>query len=254
MRYVVLSDDGYTPASNAAHRLLAPCFFPESPRDQAQALYIAALEQDEFRRKGPEKYRPSEIMLAASKLVENRAAQLYAVGLIAVCYIYLASTPYKPSLNRASTVASFSAGEFGKVTWRTGLNPTGPERRKSVTGDASSLERLFRRYRSAAHICAARVSAGGYLIPEHIWEETPQVTEAMIQTAVTFQDALERITDVSSWNIWDLKKHYPKSLSGSAVLFPDVDLLHWVQRGYQLALEEGKIVNADGGGRVSTPG
>lgn len=253
MRHVVLSDDGYTLASNAAHRLLAPCFFPESPRDQAQALYIAALEQDEFRRVGPEKYRPSEIMLAASNLIENRAAQLYAVGFIAVCYVFLASTPYKPSLNRASTIASYSAGEFGKIIWRAGLDPKGEEKKRSVTGDPASLESLFRRYRSAAHICAARVSSAGYLDHAHIWDESQHVTEALVQTAVTFQDTLERVTDVSTWNIWDLKRHYPTSLSGSAVLFPDDDLLHWVQRGYQLALNEGKIVNADGGGRPSTP-
>lgn len=253
MRHIILSDDGYNIASNAAHRLLAPCFFPESPRDQAQGLFIAALEQEEFRRVGPEHYRPSELMVAASNLIENRAAQLYAVGFIALSYIYLAATPYRPSLNRASIIASYSAGEFGHVTWRAGLDPTGKDKQKAVTGDPASLEQIFRRYRSVAHICAARVSAGGYLDHAHIWDETPQVTEAMIQTAVTFQDALERSTDVSTWNLWDLKKHYPKCLSGSAVLFPDDDLLHWVERGYRLALDEGKIVNPDGGGRPTSP-
>lgn len=249
MRHIILSDDGYSLASNAAHRLLAPCFFPESPRDQAQALFIAALEQEEFRRVGPDNYRPSEIMLAASNLVEKRAAQLYAVGFIALCYVYLATTPYKPSLNRASTIASYSAGEFGHVRWRAGLDPKGKDKQQAVTGDPASLERIFRRYRSAAHICAARVSAGAYLDHTHIWDESHHVTEAMIQTAVTFQDTLERVTDVSTWNLWDLKKHYPACLSGSAVLLPNDDLLHWVDRGYRMALEEGKIVAPNREGR-----
>ena len=247
MRHIILSDDGYHVADNAAHRLMAACYFPESARDQAQGLFIAALEQEEFRRTGPELYRPSELMHAANKLLEKRSAQLYAVGFIALCYLYLSKTPYRPSLNRASIIASYSAGEFGKVTWRAGLDPDGKEKTQAVIGDPASLESLFRRYRSAAHICAARVSAGGYLDHVHIWEETPVATEAFIQTAVTFQDALERATDTSTWNLWDLKKHYPASLSGSAVLVPDDDLLHWVEQGYRLALDEGKIVNPNGG-------
>jgi hypothetical protein len=254
MRHVVLSDDGYNLANNAAHRLLAPYFFPESPRDQAQALYIAALEQDEFRRVGPTDYRPSEITLAISNLLEKRTAQLYAVGFIALCYIYLAHTPYRPSLNRASTIASYSAGEFGKVSWRAGLDPNGKDKQQAVTGDPASLERLFRRYRSIAHISAARISAGGYFDSAHIWEENPLVTSALIQTAVSFQDALERATDVRRWNIWDLEKHYPACLAGSPVLTPDDDLFYWVERGYRLALDEGKIVAPDGGGRSSSPG
>jgi hypothetical protein len=249
MRHVILSDDGYHVAPNAAHRLMAACYFPDSPRDQAQGLYIAALEQEEFRRVGPDHYRPSEIMLAASALIEKRAAQLYAVGFIALCYLFLTHTKYRPSLNRASIVASYSAGEFGKVTWRAGLDPNGKEKAKAVTGDPASLERLFRRYRSAAHICAARVSAGGYLDHVHLWEDTPEVTNCMIQTAVTFQDGLERATDVTNWNLWDLKRHYPNCLSGSTVLNPDGDLIHWMERGFRLALEEGKIVNPNGGGR-----
>jgi len=254
MRHVVLSDDGYNVAGNAAHRLLAACFFPESPRDQAQALFIAALEQDEFRRVGSAAYQPSEILLAAANLIEKRTAQLFAVGFMAICYTYLAATPYKPSLNRVSAVASYSAGEFGKVSWRAGLDPNGKGKQKAVTGDPASLERLFRRYRSAAHICAARVSASSYLDHAHIWEDNPLVTSTLIQTAVSFQDALERTTDVRAWNLWDLKKHYPACLLGSPVLAPDNDLYHWIERGLQLALEEGKIVAPDGGGRSSSPG
>jgi hypothetical protein len=254
MRHIVLSEDGYNLVSNAAHRLLAPCFFPESVRDQEQALFIAALEQAEYRRVGQEHYQPSEIMVAATKLIENRAAQLYAVGFIALCYIYLAGTRYKPSLNRASTIASCSANTFGKVVWRDGLDPNGKEKQRSVTSDPASLERLFRRYRSAAHICAARVSAGGYLDHTHIWDETPLVTETMIQTAATYQDALEQVTEVKNWNLWDLKKYYPARLSGSPFLPPDKDLLHWIGTGYEIALDEGKIVLPDGGGRKTSPG
>lgn len=245
MRHLVLSDDGFSVAPNAAHRMLAACFFPESARDQAQAQFIAAVEQAEYLTVGADHYQPSEIMVAASNLIEKRAAQLYSVGFMAFAYLWLAKTPYKPSLRRASIVASCSAAEFGKVTWRAGLDPKGKDKVQPMTDDPASLQKTFRKYRSVAHICAARVAASGYLEHAHIWDQTPVATEALIQTAVTVQAKLQEITDTSTWDIWDLTRHYPASLSGSAVLVPDDDLLTWVGLGYQRALEEGKIVLPD---------
>lgn len=245
MRHIVLSDDGQTVAPKAAHRMLATCFFPESPRDHAQALFIADLEQEEYRRIGADHYQPSEIMLAASNLIEKRSAQLYSVGFMVFAYLWLSKTPYRPSLRRASIITSYSAGEFGKISWRAGLDPQGKDKVQPVTDDPASLQQTFRKYRSVAHICAARVAAGAYLEHAHIWDETPVATEALIQTAVTIQARLQEITDTSTWDIWDLTRHYPASLSGSPVLLPDDDLLTWVSRGYQLALDEGKIVNPD---------
>lgn len=249
MRHVVLSDDGYSVSPDAAHRMMAACFFPDSVRDQVQGMLIARIEQNEFRKVGAANYRPSEIMLVASRLIEKRTAQLYAVGFIAHAYLWLSRTPYRPSLNRASIIASYSVGEFNKITYRPGLDPEGDDKSQPVTDDPATLERIFRRYRSVAHICAARVSASGYLDHAHIWDESPPVTEVMIQTAVSIQDALEKITNTSTWDLWDLKRHYPASLSGSAVLNADQDLLAWIGRGYDLALKEGKIVNPDAGGR-----
>jgi hypothetical protein len=246
MRHIILTDDGYTVAANASHRMLAACFFPESPRDQAQALFIAALEQEEFRNAGADHYRPSEIMLAASNLVEKRTAQLYSVGFMVFAYLWLAKSPYRPSLRRASILASCSAGEFGGITWRAGLDPKGKDKVQPMTDDPASLQRTFRKYRSVAHICAARVAAGGYFEHGHLWDDTPLATEALIQTAVTIQARLQEITDTSTWNIWDLTRHYPASLSGSPVLLPDDELLTWVGLGYQRALDEGKIVLPDG--------
>jgi hypothetical protein len=247
VRHVILSEDGFNIADDAYHRLLAVCFFPESPRDQAQAISVAAMEREEFLRVGADHYKPSEIMQVVARHIEKRATQLYSVGLVALSYFWLSATPYRPSLNRASIVASYSACEFGKVTWRPDLNPSGPEKIKPVTGDAATLERIFRKYRSVAHICAARTSAGDYLASDHIWDQSPFVIEALIQTSVTFQDALEKATDVSSWKLWDLKKYYPTCLSGSPVLVPSDDLFFWIKRGYDLAVADGKLVKQDGG-------
>ena len=247
MRHVVLSEDGIHLVNDAYHRLLAVCFFPESPRDQAQALFIAKLESAEFLRVPEGQYRPSEILHVVAQLIEKRTAQLYSVGLVAISFLWLRRSGYTPSLNRASIIASCAACEFGRVTWRSGLNPGGQNKSKPVTGDAATVERIFRRYRSVAHICAARISASGYLEPTHLWDVTPEVTTAVIQTCASFQVALERATDVSKWNLWDVKTYFPTELNDAPVLVPEDDLFDWIERGFDLAIREGKIKRQDGG-------
>ncbi len=247
MRHIILSEDGIHPVEDAYHRLMSVCFFPESPRDQAQAHFIAWLEKDEFLRVPEGEYRPSEIFQATAQMIENRTAQLFGVGLVALAFIVLKANGYRPSLNRASIVASYSACEFGAITWRSGLDPTGKEKVKPVTGDAATLARLFRRYRSVAHICAARVSASGYLEHLHIWDQPPEVVGAMIQTSASIQVTLEETTDVSSWNLWDVKTYFPAELGHAPVLVPENGLLHWIQQGLEMAILGGKIVNKDGG-------
>lgn len=248
MRHIILSEDGIHPVEDAFHRLMAVGFFPESERDRTQAFFIAKVEKDEFDRVSEAEYQPSEIMRAVSDMIEKRAAQLYGVGLVALSYIWLKHTDYRPSLNRASIIASYSASEFGRIIWRAGLDPKGKHKTKPVTGDAATLAQLFRRYRSVAHICAARVSAGGYLTDLHLWDQPPEVTGAIIQTSASFQLALEGATDTSGWNLWDVKRYFPAELGQAPVLKPDDDLLYWVQRGYDLAIKEGKLLQKNGGG------
>jgi hypothetical protein len=239
VRHIVLSEDGIHVAPNAFHRLLATCFFPENTRDQQQALLIAEIEKQEFLRVGAANYQPSEIVLAVSQMIERRTAQLYCAGFVGVSYVWLQMNGFRPSLNRASIIASHAILEFGKVTWRPSLNPSAKERTKPVTGDAATVERIFRKYRSVAHICAARVSAASYLEETHVWDQVPDVVAAMIHTSRAFQVALEKATDTGPWNLWDVKKYFPAELAEAPLLAPDVDLLYWVERGYALAVESG---------------
>ncbi|WP_227287461.1 hypothetical protein [Boseongicola sp. H5] len=247
MRHLILSRDGLHTEPDAYHRLLAACFFPESPRDQEQAVMIAAIERAEFLRVGQEGYKPSEILQVTAKLIEKRSTQLYSVGFIAVAYIWLRSNGLRPSLNRASIIASHAAYDFGKVTFRPGLDPNGQEQVKPVTGDAASLEKIFRKYRSVAHICAARVSASEYLEDTHMWDQVPEVVASIIRTTAAFQLALEGVTDVSSWNLWDVKRYFPAELNAAPVLVGEDNLLVWVDRGYRLAVESGELPPLEGG-------
>lgn len=215
---------------------------------------IAALEKEEFQRVGEANYKPSEIMTATSQLVEKRETQLYSVGFVAVSYIWLHIKGFRPSLNRASILASHAIFEFDKVSWRPGLDPAGEKKAKPVSGDPATIERTFRKYRSVAHICAARVSSAEYLDDSHIWDQTPDVVAAMIYTSAAFQAGLERATDVSQWNIWDIRRHFPSKLAEAPLLVPDNNLLYWVERGYALAVENGAIWKRDGGGSTTSPG
>lgn len=248
MRHIILSDDGYHVAPNAYHRLLAACYFPESPRDQAQGLLLASLEQAEFNSVGPDAYKPTQIMEATSQMIRKRTAQYYSVGFVALSFIWLKINGQTPSLNRAAIMAASAANEFNKITWWNALDPFGELKQSAVTGDPSTVERIFREYRSVAHICAASVSSASYLDNTHLWDQSPEVVASLIQTCAAFQNALEDATDTNAWNIWDVKKHFPAILGGWPVLVPDDDLFSWLERGYAAALEQG-LIKKDRGGR-----
>lgn len=248
LRHIILSDDGYHIAPNAYHRLLAACYFPESPRDQAQGLLLASLEQAEFDSVGASEYKPTQIMQATSQMIRRRTAQYYSVGFVALSFIWLKINGQTPSLNRAAIMAACAANEFNKITWWNALDPFGEVKQSAVTGDPSTVESIFREYRSVAHICAATVSAAAYLDNAHLWDPSPEVVASMIKTCVAFQCALEDATDVSTWNLWDATKHFPAVLGDWPVLVPDKDLIHWVERGYAAAIEQG-LIKEDRGGR-----
>ena len=194
----------------------------------------------------------SEIMQATSHLVEKRTAQIYLVGFVALSFIWLKFNGQTPSLNRASIIASCAANEFGTIRWRAGLNPTGDEKKTSVTSDPSTVESIFRKYRSVSHICAANIWASEYLEVVHLWGQTPEVIASMIKTCAAFQYALEEATDVSEWNIWDVTKHFPASLGDWPVLVPGSNLLSWIERGYAVAIAEG-MIKRQRGGEVDLP-
>lgn len=241
MRHIVLSDDGINLADNAYHRLLVAFHFPDSPRDQLQGLMIADIEKAEFDRAGPDNYQPSEIMNAAVKLLENRTAQKYLAGFVGFTFVWLAFTGQKPSLNRASIIASCAANDFKKVIWRPTFDPTGQIREKAATSDPATLERIFRQYRSVAHIAAARVSASEYLEDVHLWDEAPVMFNSMVSSCALFQSTFENVTNVETWDLWDVKRYYPESLKDWPPLDLGGQLIQWVEHGYDVAMKQGLI-------------
>lgn len=241
MRHIVLTDDGINVSDHAYHRLLAVGYFPENLRDQEQGVILAAMERAEFTRVGPEHYQPSEITQAAFHTLQKRTAQLYLVGFVAIALTWLKSRGDTPSLNRASIIASCAANDFGKIRWVSLLNPTKKENLTSVTSDPATIGRIFRKYRSVAHIWAASAASSAYREPLHIWDQTPEIIGTLIKTAEAFQNALEHSMDTSAWNLWDVRMHFPQSLEDWPVLYPESEVLGWIEAGHAKATEQGLI-------------
>lgn len=241
MRHIVLSDDGFDVASNAYHRLLVVSFLPESPRDQEQGLLIGAMEQAVFDRVGAEHYQPSEIMDGISRLLQKRTAQYYLTGFMCIALVWLKISGQTPSLNRASIITSCAANDFQKIRWQRALDPGGKEYLTAATSDPASLERIFRKYRCVAHLCAADISSTHYLQPAHLFDKSPEVIGALLMTCATFQAALEDCMNTRDWNLWDVKRHFPASLNGWPALFPDAQIWAVIERGYDQAVSQGLI-------------
>lgn len=202
---------------------------------------LAALEKEEFERVGRERYQPSEITAAIVRLIENRTAQVYLAGFIGFVFLWLAFNGRKPSLNRASIITGCAANEFRKVEWRPSFDPSGEVRTKAATSDPASLERIFRQYRSVAHICAARASASEYLQPLHLWDEAPAVVNSFVQSCALFQGTLESVAEVKDWNLWDVKAHFPAALRDWPPWDLGSELIQWVTIGHDRAVEQGLI-------------
>ena len=241
MRHIVLSEDGHQLASDGYLKLLVTSYFPESSRDREQGLFIAAMEQAEFNRVGPDDYHPSEIMQVAASVLEKRTAQLYLVGFVSIALIWLKVNNQTPSLNRASIIASAAANEFGKVTWRPALDPNHKGKESAVTSDPATIGRIFRRYRSVAHIWAAIVSSAEYLAQGHVWDTPPEVIGTTIKTCAAFQLILQNLVDTSAWNIWDVTRYFPSSLGDWPTLVPGNELHTWIEAGYANAVDQGLI-------------
>lgn len=253
MRHIVLSDDGITLSPNALHRLMAVAYFPESEKDQEQGLFIAAIEQADFDRLGEKQYRASEITHILSNTIQKRVAQQYTAGLIAITMIWLKINGQKPSLNRSAAIVSCAMNSTPGISWRSSLNLDTEEKNSPATSDPSTLESTFRKLRSVAHIFAAWITATEYLEPAHLWDKPPIVAKTLIRTAAAYQNALERCIDVTHWNIWDVKKHFPKELLDWPFLEPGTGHLSWVVHGYEAALAQG-LIKPPRGGRSTTGG
>lgn len=180
-------------------------------------------------------------MQGMSQLVQKRTAQFYLTGFMCIALVWLKTKGQTPSLNRASIIASCAANEFQKVIWQRALDPGGQEKQTAATSDPASLERIFRKYRSVAHLYAADISSTEYLEPAHLFDKSPEVIGALLQTCATFQTALEDCVDTSSWDLWDVKKHFPASLRGWPTLFPSLEIWAWIEQGYASAVSQGLI-------------
>lgn len=241
MRHIVLSDNGVDVAPNALLRLLVVSYFPDSSRDREQGLFIGSMEKAEFDRVGAENYRPSEIMEGLSRLIQKRTAQYYMTGFMCITLAWLKARGQKPSLNRASIIAAAAANDMRSIFWQRALGPGGATNRTAATSDPASLERIFRKYRSVAHLYAADISSTEYLEPAHLFDKSPEVTGALLQTCAMFQTGLEDCMDTSSWDLWDVKKHFPASLQGWPALTPGLPIWAWIEQGYASAVSQGLI-------------
>lgn len=248
MRHIVISEDGANIAENAYLRLASVMYYPEDQRGQEQAYAICLQEKAEFDCVGLENYQPSDVMQAAQAKISKRFAQIYTVGLVALTYVWLSEQGQKPSLNRASAVVSCAANEFNKIVWRSGLDPQGADKTTAVSSDPSTIERTFRKYRSAAHLCATHISSSDYIEIAHLFSPTPESVASLIQTAAYHQESLERVADVSTWNIWDVKRYYPASMGSWPIFTLTGSNLHWVRFGYQEALSQGLLMPDRKGG------
>lgn len=220
MRRIELSGADGSLRDEAYFLLMAHCFFPESEADREQAMWLVGHESKRLEALGLASYRPSEICQSAMQLVEKRQAQLSLAGYVAISMCCLDNAGDRMTIQGAAKVVSEFAYEYGELIFSTFKDGEPALRKLRANGDLADLKKIFRRYRSVSHICAARVACGEYLENLPFLERAPDAEACLIQTAAYFQGRLSKAEGWADWNAWDVLSTRPKEIMEHPALLP----------------------------------
>lgn len=206
--------------------MLAHCFFPESEADREQALCLARMETERLKAVGREAYEVSEIAKSAIRIVDRRQGHLTLVGYVAIAMCCLDNAGEPMTIQGAAKVVSELAYELGTFEIEEFKDGKFVPRTMRANGDLADIKKLFRRYQSVAHICAARVTAAEYLEAIPFLERAPDAEACLIQTAAFFQMRLTKAKGYPDWDVWDLIRTRPVEIQEHPALMPSETHLH----------------------------
>ncbi|WP_234872081.1 hypothetical protein [Alitabrizicola rongguiensis] len=185
--------------------LLAIAHFPNSLYDAELFFWLWQNEQERMR-DCREEYTESEVFRAASNRLKKRRGQGAVTGLVAISYLFLKDRGLRPSLEKASRIASeviYLSGE-GSVL--------GTPDTFAMVGDQASVKAAFRANRSVAHIWATELCFRPPRIEQQ--QESSILLDELSYywSAKVFQERIEAATDTRDWLVWSLSGVEPLEL------------------------------------------
>lgn len=223
--YSVTNSDGEIDAVSRS-KLHALAFFPEDDISWYLAWHLLEAEHAFWVKSGAAAPTTSHFSKIVSNACVKRAQQVWVTGLVALGFFWLHAKGKRVSQNQAVEIAAaYAAAPSTRPFWFYNQDNEIEERQLALPSDHASIRQIFKKYRNAAHICAARVSCSEYLDPLPAFEVATQADRSFIATTSFFQHVFHREMDVE----WGLRLiETPKGLSiGEEMLRPSDEV--WVE-------------------------
>jgi hypothetical protein len=229
MKTISLSSDGTNLNADIHIEIISRSFFPNSDVDSRQWSMLWRDELNRYRQT-PDNFNPSFISQAATHGIAKRQGRMAVAGLVLHCYLFLMDKDIKPSLEKASKLASEIAYTVGKAR----VHVKGKEQFFNLDGDQVGVKKAFREYRSIAPIAAARVAFSENYREADIYSIAPSKIIEFVSLALHLQVRAFCIPEHEKWNMIKLIDA-PKSFLGEVGLFNSstlIDLNEDIEQAY----------------------
>ena len=224
MREFFVSDRECHIRETARIELEALCYFPNDAESFEQALNLIAHELSRWKSIGPDDYRPTELARTVLTSLENRTGRVTLCGLVALAMCGLDNAGQSMSLERAARVVEAFTNSIGKMEFVHWDDGSWRRSQKALIGDFQTIKRVFREYRSVAHICAARVTAADYLEERAPFEVNQIADTCFLSTVLYYQERLRKVSNFDDWNLWEIRCSAPIELRDVPPLTATEDL------------------------------
>ncbi len=230
MRRIPIADESGRLRPEAATLLSVYAGYPEDETSREHCLMIALHDLGRAESKGEIGFRPSDPGFAIYKSIENKAGRFVICGLVAVVMVLQRRWGRRVSLNNSAKIVARLLGDTRKLP---GLQLTRDgvlsECSRSLSTDQSDIAKIFREYRSVAHIFGAIICAHDCASPVAYWVRAPEFERCLIRTAAVLEHELSSIPGFKTWDIWSLHSdtdpRLPLDLEGYPALSPSADLI-----------------------------
>ncbi len=216
--------------------LLALSYYPEDWASFEQAQLLVQHEHSRFLQSAPANYQPTPLVNSILTTISKTEAQRTTCGLVAIALLGLKNAGESVSLRRAANVVSEYGNSVKGLEHYFRSNGVIKTNVRPVTGDVSTVESTFRKYRSVAHICGAAVASAEYFeIPKAI-VDTPEADACFLSTVMFFQQELAAARNFKNWNLWHIRADPPFEYKDYPHLIPNASVIKalfdpWIERG-----------------------
>ncbi|WP_170545339.1 hypothetical protein [Ruegeria arenilitoris] len=178
-------------------------FFADDEKSALQAIQMMTMEFHDYNVE-QDAWELGGVAKMLMDSLNKRSAQVFVCGLVTLIMAHLNEDGSPASLNEASQITSQLAYDVNALQFKL-LKSRGWEiKDKPIVGDAATIQRYFRKYRPAAHICAAKALIGAEGDNSHPMVQPLPKTLKTVSTVLFYQNLIKKWPGAENWNLWEV--------------------------------------------------